>query len=156
MNVPFYVIIFRAGHRQSDPKDAGQNYLRFAICTVKLSMYICSVSFPDVSLSTSFCTDLTLVMRANNGVSVITKKRHDRTDCEDPLEMLRYPCVVRFSADLNIVDGTANLSSFSFLKASRTRSPAGGETTPHAGGSSIEYPENDIQLQDLCHSNVDG
>lgn len=27
---------------------------RFAICTVRLSMYICNVSLPEVSLSTSF------------------------------------------------------------------------------------------------------
>lgn len=36
---------------------------RLAICTVRLSIYICSVSFPDVSLSTSFCVDL---MRAKS------------------------------------------------------------------------------------------
>ena len=40
-----------------------RNYRRFAICTVKLSMYICKISFPDVSLSTSDCTDCTLANR---------------------------------------------------------------------------------------------
>ena len=35
-------------------------YRRLAICTVRLSMYICSVSFPETSLSTSFCVVSTL------------------------------------------------------------------------------------------------
>lgn len=35
-------------------KKAGGFYRRLAICTVRLSMYICSVSFPETSLSTSF------------------------------------------------------------------------------------------------------
>ena len=41
----------------------------------------------------------------------------------------------------------AHLRIFSFLKASLTISPVGGEVIPHAGGSSESNPENDIQLE---------
>ena len=36
----------------------------FAICSVRLSMYICRVSLPDASLFTSACTTLTRARRA--------------------------------------------------------------------------------------------
>lgn len=41
----------------------------------------------------------------------------------------------------------AYLSNSSFLKASLTRSLAGGDTMPHGGGSSRVNPEKDIQVR---------
>lgn len=42
-------------------------YRRAAICFVKLSIYICSISLLDVSLLTSFCTTCTFASIAENG-----------------------------------------------------------------------------------------
>lgn len=40
------------------------NHRRFAICTVRLSIYIWRVSFPEANLSISFCTVWTLLIMA--------------------------------------------------------------------------------------------
>lgn len=124
--------------------EAGKGYLRLAIWTVKLSIYICNVWFSDTSLSTSFCTvstrpsitngkaeQSTLWMNSDEGLRTtqIVLAREYFPMKEENCDSIR----VSFES----ADWT-NLITFSFIIASRTISPVCGETAPHAAGSPSE------------------
>lgn len=63
------------------------DHRRFAICIVRLSMYICRVSLPEISLSTSAWTPLALaIIAVIFAVSPLKTEilRLDRTDHANP------------------------------------------------------------------------
>lgn len=126
-------------------------HLLLAICTVRLSMYICSVSLPDVSLSTSFWTDCTRASSAvKNNVSPmlgIGSDEHE-TNCGGRPGMLRSLCTAeKVRSAQNLQEVGTYFRIFSFFNASFTISPDFGVASPpHAGTSS--KPVKDIKSRD--------
>ena len=64
----------RRGQGESTSKDSQR---RLAICSVKLSMYICRVAFPDDSLSVSLSTALTRSISTARRINAILRRNHD-------------------------------------------------------------------------------